>query len=255
MLSHGQKNKKATQDLEQLELEQLQRDADAAVNSGDLNQAIALLTENMRIQYSQKVAAQLGQIQLQNGDTIGYCISQRYLNKGRDTDASALYEATCQDRDSTTFEASGLSSSRYPGIIAVTRSYHRADGRTYFVLYGQEGIKELAFSTFDKDTLFLITARIPEFPGGESEMFKFFGTTIIYPSAAKDRGISGVVYLTFVIDRNGRIKEPEIMRGVHHAMDEESMRVVSLMPTWQPGYHAGEPVEFRLNLPLRYTLR
>lgn len=98
--------------------------------------------------------------------------------------------------------------------------------------------------------------QMPVFEGGEAAMFKYLGENIVYPEASQKKGHEGVVYLTFVIEKTGRLSSVEVLRGVDKDIDAEALRVVkSTDGKWSPGYHEGEPVRVQYNLPIRFTLR
>lgn len=103
--------------------------------------------------------------------------------------------------------------------------------------------------------IFTIVEEMPSFPGGEAELFKYLGKTVKYPPMAQDAGITGVVYMTFVVDENGKVKDPKVLRGIGGGCDEEAIRVVKAMPAWEPGKQRGKPVRVQYNLPIRFTLR
>lgn len=96
---------------------------------------------------------------------------------------------------------------------------------------------------------------MPEFPGGESQLFAFLQKHLQYPSDARDQKISGTVYVSFVVDTDGRITDIRISRGVHPSLDREAMRIAAVMPAWRPGEVAGKPVKVKLNLPIRFVYR
>lgn len=107
----------------------------------------------------------------------------------------------------------------------------------------------------EEPQIFTIVEEMPSFPGGEAELFKYLGKAIKYPDIAKDAGISGVVYMTFVVDENGKVRDPKVLRGIGGGCDEEATRVVKSMPAWDPGKQRGKPVRVQYNLPIRFTLR
>lgn len=96
---------------------------------------------------------------------------------------------------------------------------------------------------------------MPMFPGGEAELFKFLAKNIRYPPEAQDAGVSGVVYLTGVVDDSGTWTTKGIAKGAHPYLDYEAWRVLSLMPRWTPGKVDGVPVNVQYNLPIKFTLR
>lgn len=102
--------------------------------------------------------------------------------------------------------------------------------------------------------VFTVVEQMPEFPGGEDAMFKFLKDNIKYPEEARKQGISGRVFVTFVIEADGEISNIEMLREIGGGCDEEAMRVVSIMPKWEPGYQKGVAVRVQFNLPIKFTL-
>jgi TonB family protein len=96
--------------------------------------------------------------------------------------------------------------------------------------------------------------KMPEFPGGETERNKFLAENIDYPREAVRSGNQGVVYLSFVIEDDGRVAEIKLLRGQGGGLNEEAMRVVSLMPKWKPGTRKGKPVRVLFNMPIEFRL-
>jgi protein TonB len=107
----------------------------------------------------------------------------------------------------------------------------------------------------EEEQIFTIVEEMPTFPGGEAELFKYLGKNIKYPQMATDAGISGVVYVTFVVGKDGKITDVKVLRGIGGGCDEEAVRVVKSMPPWKPGKQRGKPVTVQYNLPIRFTLR
>ncbi len=105
------------------------------------------------------------------------------------------------------------------------------------------------------EEIFKIVERMPVYPGGEQELFKFLGQNIKYPAMARDAGISGRVFVTFVVEKDGSITGVRILRGIGGGCDEEAVRVVSMMPDWTPGVQKGKPVRVQFNLPIFFNLR
>lgn len=101
-----------------------------------------------------------------------------------------------------------------------------------------------------------ITAEImPEFPGGEAALFGYLGKKLNYPSIAFDNGISGTVYVSFVIGKNGEITDIDVLKGVSGGCTEEALRVIKGMPKWKPGEQNGKAVKVRYTLPIKFKLK
>jgi len=94
----------------------------------------------------------------------------------------------------------------------------------------------------------------PTFPGGESAMMTWIQEHIEYPQLAVEMGEQGIVYVQFVVNKDGSIEKVKIMRGVSDALDDEAKRVVKRMPKWTPGEQAGKKVRVRYTLPIHFRL-
>ena len=87
----------------------------------------------------------------------------------------------------------------------------------------------------------------PDFPGGMQEFYKFIGANYKTPDVV---GLSGKVYTTFVIEKDGSIADIKILRDIGHGTGEEAIRVLSLCPKWKPGEQYGMPVRVQYALPI-----
>lgn len=96
---------------------------------------------------------------------------------------------------------------------------------------------------------------MPEYPGGTEELYKYLGSNITYPEQAKNDGIQGRVFVTFVVERDGSITNAQVLRGIGGGCDEEALRVVNAMPKWTPGKKEGEVVRVQYNLPVIFKLQ
>jgi periplasmic protein TonB len=107
----------------------------------------------------------------------------------------------------------------------------------------------------DEGKVFTIVEEMPAFPGGEGKMLEYIAKNIKYPPVARENGIQGRVYVTFVVDKEGKIKEAKILRGIGGGCDEEALRVVKAMPEWKPGRQNGRSVQVQYNLPVNFVLK
>ena len=94
----------------------------------------------------------------------------------------------------------------------------------------------------------------PDFPGGIPAFQKYLSDNIRYPAIAREAGIQGVVYVSFVIEKDGSISNVEIIRGIGGGCDEEVVRVVQGMPKWTPAKRQGKIVRVRVSTSVRFTL-
>ena len=94
----------------------------------------------------------------------------------------------------------------------------------------------------------------PRFPGGDGELLKFINRERRYPRAAYERKIQGRVLLSFIVDQQGNIANPEILRSVDDDLDTEALRILAEMPRWTPGRIADIPVPVYCILAIPFRL-
>lgn len=124
-------------------------------------------------------------------------------------------------------------------------------------------IREISTATPTENTqnqepeIFTMVEEMPEFPGGVMEMMKFIQTNIKYPNSAKEKGVGGKCFVKFVVRADGTITDVSIIKGVENCIecDQESMRVVKLMPKWKPARQSGKAVSVFYNLPINFTMK
>lgn len=107
----------------------------------------------------------------------------------------------------------------------------------------------------DEGKIFTVVEEMPGFPGGEEELFKYLRKNIKYPPVARENGMQGRVFVTFVVDKDGKVKDARILKGVGGGCDEEALRVIRAMPDWKPGKQNGRAVSVQYNLPVNFTLK
>lgn len=96
---------------------------------------------------------------------------------------------------------------------------------------------------------------MPEFIGGDGKLYEYLSKTTKYPELAKTAGIQGKVFVQFIVDKNGKVKDVKILHGINSLLDNEALRVVASMPDWKPGKQHGKPVPVIYNLPISFKLK
>jgi periplasmic protein TonB len=96
--------------------------------------------------------------------------------------------------------------------------------------------------------------KMPTYIGGQSAMVKFLTKNLRYPASARRMGTSGVVYVSFVINVDGKVILPKVEKGIDKECDEEALRIVSKMPNWIAGAHNNKPAMVRLMLPIKFQM-
>lgn len=105
----------------------------------------------------------------------------------------------------------------------------------------------------DRD-IFSPVEQMPTFPGGDIELMKFLKKNLNYPKMSKELGITGTVFVEFIVDESGEMTDIKIAKGVSSDIDKEAIRVVKMMPKWIPGSQRNQPVQVGMRLPIRFTL-
>jgi protein TonB len=116
-------------------------------------------------------------------------------------------------------------------------------------LFGMQWVVAQNTTTVDKDNVYNISNIDvkPDFPGGMQEFYKFIGKNYNIPNV---KNLSGKVYITFVVEIDGKLGDIKIIRDIGYGTGEEAIRVLSLCPNWIPGELAGMKVRVLYALPI-----
>ena len=106
----------------------------------------------------------------------------------------------------------------------------------------------------DSDEVFMVVEQMPVFPGGDLGLMKFIQKTTKYPPIAKENDITGKVYVTYVVNKKGKVTSVKVVRGVDKYLDAEAVRVVKLLPYTTAGKQRGKPVNVQYTIPINFTL-
>jgi protein TonB len=107
----------------------------------------------------------------------------------------------------------------------------------------------------EEETVFVVVEEMPEFPGGELALRKYIAQSIEYPIVAQESGLEGKVYINFVVDKNGKVTNAKILRGIHPSLDQEALRVINNLPKWKPGRQRGQAVNVSYTVPINFVLQ
>jgi len=105
-----------------------------------------------------------------------------------------------------------------------------------------------------EDQIFNIVENMPEFPGGEMALRTFIADSIRYPIEAQEKKIQGKVYISFVVNKTGKVINAKVVRGVDPSLDNEALRVVNSLPEWKPGRQHGKKVNVNYTVPILFQL-
>ena len=107
-----------------------------------------------------------------------------------------------------------------------------------------------------EDVVFVVVETMPEFPGGQQALFKYLSENVKYPVIAQENGIQGRVICQFVVNKDGKIVDVEVVRsGGDPSLDKEAIRVIKSMPPWKPGKQRGKAVRVKYTVPVNFRLQ
>ena len=111
------------------------------------------------------------------------------------------------------------------------------------------------FSESGEEMEFFPMLLMPMFPGGEQAMLNYLSGNIKYPKQMRKARVQGLVVISFTVEKDGSLKDKEIVKSLHPDGDAEALRVIDNMPLWTPGLEEGKPVDVHYVLPVRYSIR
>lgn len=123
-----------------------------------------------------------------------------------------------------------------------------------FHLASFTGFAQNADSTKTDHEVYSIVETMPEYEGGEAALFQWIQKETNYPQEARDKGIEGVVYVKYIVEKDGSVVEVEVVRGAHELLDAEAVRVVKTFKDYTPGTQRGKAVRVQFVLPIRFNL-
>ncbi|MFZ5551562.1 MAG: energy transducer TonB [Bacteroidota bacterium] len=108
----------------------------------------------------------------------------------------------------------------------------------------------------DDDGVYVNPHYMAEFEGGVDKMNDYLRQNINYPQWEKDNNIQGKVMVSFIVDENGKVQNPKILKSVYGSknFDTEVLRVINSMPDWTPAIHDGKNVKVRYALPVNFKV-
>jgi len=106
----------------------------------------------------------------------------------------------------------------------------------------------------DEDGVYNVAETMPEFPSGTRALLDWLDKNIVYPDFCLKNKIQGRVMVSFVVDKDGSILSPEVLKGIYASLDKEAVRLVSSMPKWNAGTQRGKPVRVKYTVPINFRL-
>ena len=104
------------------------------------------------------------------------------------------------------------------------------------------------------EEIFTIVDKMPQFPTGEEGLGKFISEYMRYPSSVTEENIEGRILCSFIVRKDGTVSNIEVVNGLDRDLDNEALRVLSMMPKWTPGKNGSEAVNVKCILPIDIKL-
>jgi len=112
----------------------------------------------------------------------------------------------------------------------------------------------ISAATLDPNMVFAAVEQMPEFPGGMEQFQKYIKRNIRYPVIALENKIEGKDFLTFIVEKNGRLTNIKVVRGIGNGCDEEAIRLMKKCPKWNPGMTDGRKVRVQYVVHVNFIL-
>jgi len=116
-------------------------------------------------------------------------------------------------------------------------------------------VKEIPAIPQTEKEKYVVVETLPEFPGGKDAMTAWIIANIKYRAEAEKAKITGKVYVSFLVDKTGKVKNAIIKKSASPSLDSEAIRVISSMPDWKPGSQSGKPVDVQMLVPIEFKLK
>jgi TonB family protein len=116
-------------------------------------------------------------------------------------------------------------------------------------------VKVSGYGKEENDDVFVVVEEMPQFPGGQEAMWIWISQRIRYPEQAKKEGITGTVFVSFVVNSTGKVVKINVEKSAHPLLDAEALRALGEMPQWKPGAQKGKNVDVRMTVPVKFSLK
>lgn len=118
--------------------------------------------------------------------------------------------------------------------------------------YAQTPSSSQTINSANDQVVYTRVDKMPEFPGGQVALVKYISKNIKYPSKYKKDKVNGRVFVSFIIDKDGKVTSARIVKSLNEECDAEAIRVISKMPDWVPGEKDGVKVAVQFGLPVNF---
>jgi hypothetical protein len=190
------------------------------------------------------------------GDIDGYCCDVEYASRWNDKQIKYVFEKDCCSIKEFFYDSlmNPIKSSDY--VYKEIREQNNVTNYTILKLLDRSGNQIRRCNIIQGDTILQEESiKMAQFPNGQKALYEFLEKNIIYPAKELNSEAQGVVYVTFVIKGDGSVAYTHVLRGVSKKLNLEALRVVNLMPKWNPATLNKKPVNTQFNLPISFILK
>ncbi|MBL4587047.1 MAG: energy transducer TonB [Flavobacteriales bacterium] len=106
----------------------------------------------------------------------------------------------------------------------------------------------------DPDQKYTVVEVMPVYPGGDMALVNWVGRTVTYPPKAKKRHITGKVFVSYIVERNGRVSNVKTVKRVHPLLDKAAIKCIKKLKGYKAGLQDGEPVRVQFTIPINFVL-
>lgn len=193
---------------------------------------------------------------IQSEMNSGY-VKQLYLVIYKATDGSIRFLFRQYDWDSYDIKTQyfEITEAEYLKLISISNGDAEIEKMENPPLANQSPEQENTPSDEEEEVIYMVVEKMPEFPGGQQALFTFLCENVAYPADAHTNGIQGRVICQFIVEKDGRVSDVQVVRSSgDSSLDKEALRVIKSMPNWTPGTQRGKPVRVKYTIPINFRL-
>ena len=258
-----------------------------AFNQNDLKTADSLFKLSADLEPHRDTYYNLAMVKQRLNDFCGYCDGLYNASLYDDTTSIRLYNSRCLKKDTMFYENIKEKNINYYCVTYIQicsgkkarQLYKKKLKKNNAVLFEiintdslllkEEDIyspffeidkvpdSNIVYLFYDEPNLVHFTCdEMPTYPGGRDSLWNWVYDNLNYPRSAKEFGIERKVYVSFIVDEKGQVTNAHVLTGIdsYGDCDAEALRVVKVMPKWNPGKENGKPIKVRFIIPITFSL-
>lgn len=154
--------------------------------------------------------------------------------------------------DLASFDVVNLKKSNKIKLDGEFIEYYPTGEKKHESFYKKGKIQKSLNYTESGEIVYFIVDRMPVFIGGDDKLREYLSSEVQYPNEALDSGVQGMVFISFVVNKQGNVENAVVARGIHPLLNKEALRVIESMPAWIPGTLNGTPENVAYTIPINF---